>query len=157
MRGYMFKIFFEDIELNKQETIGTINTSKEDIIRFATEFDPQPFHLDDDFAKTTPFGGLCASGWHTAALVMRSMVDHVLATGLASLGSPGLQTLNWKKPFFPDDRLTVSVRSLKKSDSKSRPNLGFVTMEITATNQDGDIVLFMISDMMMARREPLET
>lgn len=153
----MFKIFYEDIELDHTDIIGTVQASKEDIVRFATEFDPQPFHLDDEFAKSTPFGGLCASGWHTCSLIMRAMVDYVLATGLASLGSPGLQTLQWRKPFFPDDTLSISIKTVKKTDSRSRPEIGFVTSEITATNQNGDIVLFMINDMMTARRKPLET
>ncbi|MEX0298929.1 MAG: MaoC family dehydratase [Kordiimonas sp.] len=148
----MFKIFYEDIETGHTDTFGSYKVSKEEIIEFAGKYDPQPFHLNEEFAKHSVFGGLCASGWHTCSMMMRMMVDRMMETGLAGLGSPGLDKVAWKKPVFPDDTLSVKSTITEKRESKSRPNIGLVKSAHEILNQDGVIVAEVHSNIMVAKR-----
>jgi acyl dehydratase len=148
----MYKVFFEDVVVNARTRFGRYEMTKEEIIEFATRFDPQPFHLDDDFAKTTHFGALCASGWHTSAALMRMLVDHGKETGFASLGSPGLQDLKWAKPVYVGDILSVEQEFLDKRQSKSRPTLGLVTFNNHVYNHHNDLVMSVTGTMMVACR-----
>ena len=148
----MTKTYYEDIEVGPSGRFGSYEMTKEEIIEFATRFDPQPFHLDDDFAKTTHFGALCASGWHTASALMRMLVDYGKETGLVSLGSPGLQDLKWAKPVFVGDILSVEREYLGKRLSKSRPGLGLVTFNNYVYNHHNDVVMSVKGTMMVACR-----
>lgn len=148
----MNKTYYEDIEVGPSGRFGSYEMTKEEIIEFATRFDPQPFHLDDDFAKTTHFGALCASGWHTASAFMRMLVDHGKKTGLVSLGSPGLQDLKWAKPVFVGDILSAEREYLDKRLSKSKPGLGLVTFNNYVYNHHNDIVMSVSGTMMVACR-----
>ena len=148
----MNKTYYEDIEVGPSGRFGRYEMTKEEIIEFATRFDPQPFHLDDDFAKTTHFGALCASGWHTASALMRMLVDYGKETGLVSLGSPGLQDLKWAKPVFVGDILSVEREYLAKRLSKSKPGLGLVTFNNYVYNHHDDIVMSVTGTMMVACR-----
>lgn len=148
----MNKTYYEDIEIGPSGRFGSYEMTKEEIIEFATRFDPQPFHLDDDFAKTTHFGALCASGWHTASALMRMLVDYGKETGLVSLGSPGLQDLKWAKPVFVGDILSVEREYLNKRLSKSRPGLGLVTFNNYVYNHHNDVVMSVTGTMMVACR-----
>lgn len=148
----MNKTYYEDIEVGPSGRFGSYEMTKEEIIEFATRFDPQPFHLDDDFAKTTHFGALCASGWHTASAFMRMLVDHGKETGLVSLGSPGLQDLKWAKPVFVGDILSAEREYLDKRLSKSKPGLGLVTFNNYVYNHHNDIVMSVSGTMMVACR-----
>ena len=148
----MFKIFYEDIEPGHTDTFGNYKVSKEEIIDFATKYDPQPFHLNEEFAKHSVFGGLCASGWHTCSMMMRMMVDRMMETGLAGLGSPGLDKVAWKKPVFPDDTLSVQSTITEKRESKSRPNIGLVKSSHEIINQKGEVVAEVHSNIMVAKR-----
>src|ERR1019366_5057562 len=112
----------------------------EELIAFAKRFDPQAMHTDPEAAKDTPFGGLIASGWHTAGLTMRLYVEHYL-THVASLASPGLNELRWLKPVRPGDTLSVRVTVLKTASSKSKPDRGAVTSFVEAINQTDEIVM----------------
>ena len=107
------QIYWEDLQPGQVRDLGTITPTKEEILAFAHQFDPQPFHLDEEAAKTSVFGGLCASGWHTCAMAMRLMVTNFL-NDTSSLGSPGLEGIKWLKPVFPDDvlRLQTTVEGL---------------------------------------------
>ncbi len=148
----MFKIFYEDIEVGHADKFGSYQVSKEEIIEFASKYDPQPFHLHEEFAKQSVFGGLCASGWHTCSMMMRMMVDRMMETGLAGLGSPGLDKVAWKKPVFPDDILSVKSTITDKRESQSRPNIGLVKSSHEIINQNGVTVAEVDSNIMVAKR-----
>ena len=93
-----FKYYWEDMQAGHVRQLGSITPTREEIIAFATQFDPQPFHLYDEAAKASVFGALCASGWHTCSMAMRLMVTNFTQQA-ASLGSPGLENIKWLKPF----------------------------------------------------------
>ncbi|NNC46941.1 MAG: MaoC family dehydratase [Sphingomonas sp.] len=145
-------MFFEDVAVGDTVEYGSVEVSREEVLEFARRYDPQPFHLSDDAAAMTPFGKIAASGWHTAAMVMRLMVDKLISEGFATLGSPGVEGIEWHKPVFPGD--TISARSgvVEKIESRSKPFMGIVKSEVTVTNQDGDIVMTSRPIMMVARK-----
>ncbi len=144
--------YFEDYVEGDVHTFGSIAVEADEIIAFARRFDPQRFHTDPEAAKQTPFGGLIASGWHTAGLMMRLYVEHYL-THVASLASPGLDELRWLKPVRPGDRLSVRVTVLKATPSKSKPDRGVVTSFTEVLNQAGDVVMTLKAVNMIARRQ----
>ena len=122
-------------------------------IAFAKRFDPQMMHTDPEAARHTPFGGLIASGWHTAGLMMRLYVEHYL-THVASLASPGLDELRWLKPVRPGDTLWVRVTVLRAVPSKSKPDRGAVTSFVEVINQAGEIVMTFKVVNIIAKRSP---
>jgi len=132
--------YFEDYVEGEVHRFGSISVEADEMIAFARRFDPQTFHTDPDAAKLTPFGGLIASGWHTAGLTMRLFVEHYL-THVASLASPGLDELRWLIPVRPDDTLSVRVTVLKSTPSKSKPDRGAVTSLVEVFNQVDDVVM----------------
>ena len=132
--------YFEDYLPGASHDCGSVSVSEAEIISFATQFDPQPFHVDPAAAARGPFGGLIASGWHTAALVMRQLVDHYLSAE-ASLGSPGLDDLRWPEPVRPGDTLRVRVTAVEARRSASKPDRGILKSLIEAVNQDDRTVL----------------
>ncbi len=144
-------IYFEDMTPGQQTTCGPLSVSADDIIRFARKYDPQPFHLSDEGAAGTLFGTLAASGWHTAAMTMKLIIDH-RDEPLASLGSPGFDDLRWSKPVYPGDTLRASTRVIDKRASESRPDMGIVRFEIETFNQNDELVMRLTSIAMMAKR-----
>lgn len=144
-------IHFEDFSKGQVFELGSLTVSREDILKFASEFDPQPFHLDEDAGKASILGGLAASGWHTGSLVM-----NLLATGLLNKstcrGSPGIDRLQWKHPVHPGDTLSARAEVTEARALNSRPDLGIVSIRITADNQDGTPVLLWESPILFARR-----
>ena len=132
--------YFDNYVPGTNHDCGSVSVSQAEIISFATQFDPQPFHVDPEAAARGPFGGLIASGWHTAALVMRQLVDHYLPAE-ASLGSPGLDDLRWPDPVRPGDTLRVRATVLEARRSQSRPDRGIMKTVIEAVNQDGRTVM----------------
>ncbi len=130
--------YFEEYVEGDVHRFGTIAVEVDEMITFAKRFDPQTMHADLEAAKDTPFGGLIASGWHTAGLMMRLYVEHYL-THVASLASPGLDELRWLKPVRPGDKLSVRVTVLKAVLSKSKPDRGAVTSFVEVINQAGEI------------------
>ena len=132
--------YFEEYVEGDVHRFGTIAVEVDEMITFAKRFDPQTMHADLEAAKDTPFGGLIASGWHTAGLMMRLYVEHYL-THVASLASPGLDELRWLKPVRPGDKLSVRVTVLKAVLSKSKPDRGAVTSFVEVINQAGEIVM----------------
>jgi acyl dehydratase len=145
--------YFEDYVEGDVHRFGTIAVEADEMIAFAKRFDPQTMHTDLEAAKHTPFGGLIASGWHTAGLVMRLYVEHYL-THLASLASPGLDELRWLKPVRPGDMLSVSVTVLKTVPSKSKPDRGAVTSFVEVINQTGEVVMTYKVVNIIAKRPP---
>ena len=132
--------YFEDYVPGASYDCGSVSVSEAEIISFATQFDPQSFHVDPVAAKSGPFGGLIASGWHTAALVMRQIVENYVSAE-ASLGSPGIDELRWPHPVRPADTLRVRVTVTEARRSHSRPDRGIVKTAIEALNQDGQTVM----------------
>jgi acyl dehydratase len=145
--------YWEDLQPGSERDLGTIKPTREEIIAFASQFDPQPFHLDDDAAKASVFGGLCASGWHTCSMAMRLMVTNFLQQS-ASLGSPGLENLQWKKPVFPNDTLSLKHTILETRPMRSKPDVGLVRTAWDMHNQHGNSVLHMEGWGMFRRRHP---
>jgi len=132
---------FEDYEEGTHERFGHYIVTRDEALEFASKYDPQPFHLDDDAASANPiFGKLAASGLHTAAIAMRLLVDHDAVAGTGRLGSPGLEELSWLKPVYPGDELSLEVEVIGKSAPKSRPDIGFVKMRMILFNQDNEPV-----------------
>ncbi|KCZ82699.1 MaoC domain-containing protein [Hyphomonas adhaerens MHS-3] len=148
--------YYEDLvigTLTKSEL--TYEVTREEVIDFAGKYDPQPFHLDDDAAAKTHFGRLSASGWHTAAMVMRMMVEGwSTQEPTASLGSPGVDELRWRKPVYPGDTLRVESKLIGKRRMKSRPDMGLTKTEQTVYNQDNEIVMTMVSNGLVQVRDP---
>jgi acyl dehydratase len=144
--------YFEDIEPGQKERFGSYRVTKEEIVAFAGQYDPQPFHLDEEAAKRSLFGGICASGWHTAAMTMRLVVDDFTSKGVASLGSPGGEHLRWRRPVYPGDTLSVEIEILEKKDHPKRPNVGLVKTSWTTFNQKNEPVMTLIAEMLMAKR-----
>jgi acyl dehydratase len=132
--------YFDDYPPGVRIDCGSVSVSEAEILSFAAEFDPQPFHVDPAAAARGPFGGLVASGWHTAALVMRQFVDYYLPAE-ASLGSPGLDEIRWPEPVRPGDTLRVHATALEARRSQSKPDRGILKTAIEAVNQDGRTVM----------------
>jgi acyl dehydratase len=147
------RLAFEDFKAGESRTFGPRTLTREEIIAFARDWDPQPFHLDEAAAKRSPFGGLIASGWQTAALSMRLVVDGMLADS-TSMGSPGLDELKWLKPVRPGDALTVEVTVLEVTPSRSKPDRGSVKVSYRCTNQTGETVMTMVARILFLRRAP---
>lgn len=145
-------IHWEDIEPGTVARFGAKRVEREEVIAFAEEFDPQPFHLSDEAAAQTYFGRLSASGWHTCAMTMRMLVDQMAEVRQAGLGSPGIESLRWLKPVYPGDTLRVETRVLDKRASRSRPDMGSYRSEATVFNQDDVAVLTFVSTALIRRR-----
>ncbi|MFP8835047.1 MaoC family dehydratase [Hydrogenophaga sp. XSHU_21] len=136
------KVFWEDLVVGETRDLGTITPTAEDIVAFASQWDPQPFHLDAEAARDSVFGALCASGWHTCAMAMRLMVTNFLHE-TSSLGAPGLESLKWLKPVFPGDTLHLRHTITEKRVSAKRPDVGLVRAVWDMDNQHGEPVLRM--------------
>ena len=130
---------YEDFVEGATMQLGSKAVSAEEIIEFASEFDPQPMHVDEVAGKESILGGLSASGWHTCSMFMRLLCDNLLLHS-TSQGAPGLDFVKWKKPVLAGDTLTASSTVLAKRVSNKRPNLGFVTMRAEMVNQRGEQV-----------------
>jgi acyl dehydratase len=132
--------YFEDYVPGTTYECGSVSVSEAEIISFASQYDPQPFHVDPAAAAHGPFGGLVASGWHTTALVMRQLVDHYVSVQ-ASLGSPGVDELRWPAPLRPGDTLRVRATVVEARRSASKPDRGIIKTLFEAVNQDGQTVV----------------
>jgi acyl dehydratase len=142
--------FLEDYLEGDVLAFGQAQVTAEAIIAFAENFDPQPFHLSDEAGRKTPYAGLIASGWHTAGMTMRMMVDHLVSRH--GLGSPGIDELRWLKPVRPGDTLTCRSTVLSVRRSNSKPDRGIVRQKIETMNQHGEVVLSWIGNGMVRAR-----
>ncbi len=149
----MTKRYWEDFETGMVFEYGDKTVSKEEIVAFARAFDPQPIHLDEAAAKQSRYGGLIASGWHSASLFMRMFADHLLRDA-ASAGAPGLKQLRWLVPLRPGDRLRARTTVLETYGSNSRPDIGFVNHRHELLNQDDEVIMWSEGIGMLERREP---
>jgi acyl dehydratase len=145
--------YWEDFPVGNVREFGAMPVTREAILGFASQFDPQPFHLDDEAAKASLFGRLSASGWHTCAMSMRMMCDDYLLDS-SSLGSPGIDSLRWTKPVHPGDTLSVRLTTLDARPMASRPKVGLVLSKWEVMNQEREVVLTMQGWGMFGRRTP---
>ncbi len=147
------RLHWEDFPVGQVREFGRCEVTREAVLAFAQEFDPQPFHLDDAAAEASLFGRLAASGWHTCAMAMRMMCDAYLLRS-ASLGSPGIDQLRWTRPVYPGDVLRVRLEVLEARPMASRPSVGLVRSRTTVLNQNDETVLTMEGAGMYRRRSP---
>ena len=157
--GFLPQLFnmtmsFEDFPTGRVGTFGPRRVTREEILAFATEFDPQPMHLDEEAAGRSMLNGLAGSGWHLCAIMMRMMFDGFIAR-TASLGSPGVNELRWLAPLRPGDELMLDVDVVEARISKSRPETGIVTFKAVARNATGQILCEMVSPIIVSRRGPI--
>ena len=143
--------YFEDFQTGDVTEVGPVTVSEDEIVDFATRFDPQPFHIDPEAAKASPFGGLIASGWHTTALFMGMFVRAILLDS-ASLGSPGVEEIRWTAPVRPGDTLTGRVTVTDVQPSATNPNRGTVFTTNEVFNQNGERVMTLKARGFFARR-----
>ena len=146
-------VAYEDLVPGWRRTFPPRTVSRADIVRFAKEWDPQEFHLDEEAARRTHFGGLVASGWHTGCLAMRIVVDGLLE-GSTSMGSPGLEDLKWLRPVRPDDPLTLTIEVLEARPSRSKPDRGSVKFGYEMVNSAGEPVFTQVAWVIFGRRSP---
>ena len=154
--------YFEDIAVGKKTELGSHRFLAENIKAFARRFDPQRFHIDEAEAERSHFGKLCASGWHTASMWMRMMVEYdrreteaMRARGetVARIGpSPGFRDMQWHKPVFVGDVVSYATEVLEKRESGSRPGWGIIHVRNTGANQNGELVVSFISTTFVERR-----
>ncbi len=144
-------LYLEDIVVGQKFGTGTVAIKIEEVKAFATEYDPQPFHLDEVAARESLFGGLVASGWHTAALTMRLLVEGEFQPvgGLIGLG---VEQIRWPRPVRPGDVLRVESEVLEMRESKSNPDRGIVKVRNTTLNQDGEPVMIQVANLIVPRR-----
>ena len=143
--------YYEDLAVGQTFGSGSLRMDKERIKAFAAEFDPQPFHLDEDAARRSIFGGLAASGWHTAALTMRLWFESDFKPAGGLIGA-GVDELRWPRPVRPGDELRIQCEILEMRPSKSRPEQGLVKLKMTTLNQDRAPVQFLIVNLVVLRR-----
>ncbi|QAU35930.1 MaoC family dehydratase [Janthinobacterium sp. 17J80-10] len=147
----MFPHYLEDLAPGQRFEYGPISVDADKIKAFAAEFDPQPFHLDDELARDTLFRGLAASGWHTAALTMRLFVDSPFKPAGGLIGA-GVEELRWPRPVRPGDALRIESEILEVRPSKTRPEQGLVKVRTTTFNQHDEPVQVFIANMVVARK-----
>ena len=143
--------YLEDFAVGQTFRSGSVTVNAAEIKAFAAQFDPQPFHLDEKAAASTFFGGLVASGWHTAALTMRLIVDSELKIAGGSIGA-GAEELRWPRPVRPGDTLHAVSEVLDVRPSKSRPDQGIIKMRTQTFNQDDQLVMNFVANMLVPRR-----
>jgi acyl dehydratase len=146
----MDKLYLDELSVGQRFASGTHTMDAAEIQRFATDYDPQPFHLDDAAARDTLFGGLAASGWHTAGITMRLIVAGGLPIAGGIIGTGG--ELLWTKPVRPGDTLRVECEVLEITPSRSRPDRGTVTVRCVTLNQNGEMVQSFTPKLVVPRR-----
>ena len=147
----MPEIHLDDLEPGQIYALGRRTLERDEIIAFARDWDPQPFHLDEQSAAASIYGGLIASGWHTVCVFMRLFADGLLARA-AAMGSPGVDELRWLKPVRPGDTLEARLEVLDVRPSRSRPDRGIVRARSVALNQHGEEVLTFVASLLFRRR-----
>jgi acyl dehydratase len=158
-------LYFEDLVVGTSTDLGQHTFTREEIVAFAAQFDPQPFHLSEEAAAGMLFGALCASGWHTGSVWLRLMVDNRQreAAELTRRGdmparygpSPGFEKIRWIKPVFVGDTIRYRTQIHEKRDLKSKPGVGLLLSLNEGHNQNGDLAFAVISKMFVERRGPL--
>ena len=148
----MAKLYWEDLQPGAVSVSGPRLVTREEIVAFAAEFDPQPMHLDEAAASATLLGGLAASGWHSCCLLMRIMADGFV-NQTSSMGAPGVEEVRWLKPLRPGTQVRVRTTVLDKRASNSRPEVGFVRCRAEMIDERDDVITSFTSPLMLRRRE----
>jgi acyl dehydratase len=146
--------YLEDYAVGQIYASGRLRVDKDQIVAFAKQFDPQPYHLDEEAARHSVFNGLAASGWHTAALTMRLMVDGEFRPAGGILGV-GFDELSWPRPVRPGDELHAKSEILEVRSSKSRPDRGMIRVRTTTFNHSDEIVQIFTGNLIVPRRSPV--
>ena len=146
-------IYFEDLEVGAETYFGSYDVTREEVLEFASKYDPQPFHLSDEAAARTHFGRIAASGWHTCAMTMAVIARYVVEQEQAGLGSPGVDELRWLKPVYPGDTLHVRGQIVDRTPSRSRPEIGSFKTHTKVSNQH-DIPVLTFTSIVLIRRRP---
>ena len=149
----MAKLHFEDFQPGAVAICGPRLVTREEIVAFAAEFDPQPMHLDEAAAANTLLGGLGASGWHTCCLMMRMMADAFVLNS-SSMGSPGIDEVVWHKPLRPGVSVRLRTTVLEARVSRSRPAVGLVKFRFEMVDEADVVVMTQVNTLMLGRREP---
>lgn len=149
------KLYFEDFEIGRQFPLGPRPVTAEEIVAFASEFDPQPMHVDEKAGEASILGGLAASGWHTSAMFMRMMIDSYLLNS-HSQGAPGIDFLEWKKPVLAGDTLSGRSIVVEARPLRSRPGIGIVKLRHEVENQRGNLVCLSENAIMFRMRAAQE-
>jgi acyl dehydratase len=144
--------YYEDLVVGTKASFGRYEVTRDEVIEFASKYDPQPFHLSDEAAAQTYFGRLSASGWHTAAMAMRMAVENMKDQRSAGLGSPGIDELRWLKPVYPGDVLRCETELLDKRVSRSRPDMGITKGRTTVFNQHDEVVMTFVANGLIRTR-----
>jgi len=147
------KLYWEDFAPGQATEYGPYEVTAEEIKAFAAEFDPQPMHLDEEAARASMVGGLCASGWHSCAIMMRIIADGFVLDS-ASMGATGCGEVKWLAPVRPGDRLRVRMQVIDKRASNSRPEMGFVNARLDMLNADDVRVMTLTPHFILGRRSP---
>ena len=147
----MPKFYFEDFSPGWKAEYGPRRVTREEIIGFAAQYDPQPMHLDEEAARKTMLGGLGASGWHTCSILMKMIADNLLLDS-ASMGAPGIDEVKWMRPVRPGDQLTVRGSVQWARPSQSKPDRGFVSFLWEVFNGEGEKVMSLVCPQMLLRR-----
>jgi len=145
------KLHWEDFVAGQTAEYGPYEVTADEIKEFAAEFDPQPMHLDEDAARASMVGGLCASGWHSCAIMMRIIADGFIADS-SSMGGTGCGEVKWLAPVRPGDRLRVRAHVIDARVSRSRPDVGFVNFRFDMLNAEGVRVMTLTPHLMFGRR-----
>jgi acyl dehydratase len=143
--------YFEDFQVGQVLELGSYEVSREEILAFARQYDPQPFHLDEEAGRQSIYGSIIASGWQTAAICHRLLVESVLERS-SSMGSPGLDELRWLLPVRPGDTLSASIEVLATTPSRSKPDRGAVKTRMEVRNQKGEVVMTELAAVLFRRR-----
>jgi acyl dehydratase len=144
--------YLEDLAVGQTFASGRLRIDRERALAFAAEFDPQPFHLDEAAARRSIFGGLTTSGWHTASVTMRLLVESELRPAGGFIGA-GLDECRWPRPVHPGDELRVECEVMEVRTSRSRPDRGLIKLRMTTLNQDDEPVLVQVGNLVVLRRE----
>ncbi|WP_064695854.1 MaoC family dehydratase [Rhizobium aegyptiacum] len=150
------KLSFEDFQPGRRFTLGPKLVRTQEIVEFATEFDPQPMHLDEAAGRDSILGGLAASGWHTSSMLMRMMADSYILNALCE-GAPGIDLMEWRKPVLAGDTLGGHSTVLEARPMRSRPGMGIVKFRHAVENQRGELVCLSENSVMIRMRLPPET
>ncbi|HYB43645.1 MAG TPA: MaoC family dehydratase [Candidatus Methylomirabilis sp.] len=146
-------VYFEDVAVGEVHRFGRYPVTAEEVVEYARQFDPQPFHVDDEAARQSMFGGLIASGWHTGAMFIHMLCEHAIP-GAATTGALGFDDLRWLKPVRPGDVLGVETTIREKVASRSRRDIGVVKVDSRVLNQNDEAVMTLTS-LVLYRRRPL--
>lgn len=145
--------YWQDIQIGETFSTDSLTITKQDILEFAADFDPQPYHLNSEAADASIFGGLCASGWQVTALMMRLLTDAFTARNIDLLGSNGVSALRWRKPVFAGDTLSSEITVAEHSPPGSDPRFGYIDCSVDVRNQAGDSVIQLTTSLMIGTNQ----